>query len=383
MTRLEEIEARLSAIQGEIDAAEGDALTALETETTSLIAERKGILDAAEQRAALRSKIAAGKIPAKEIEKEKGNPNMAEERTFGIDSVEYRNAWLKSLQHKELTEDEKRAYATTDTHTAIPTIVADAFFEELKKLAPMISHITLMRVAGDVKFIAQGTRNAAAKHTENSSVSAAADTIVSVTLGAFEFIKVIGISENAANMSVDAFQSFLIEMLSGDIARAIDNYIINDATNGIAAITYTTNTNQILSTQGYTYADVLALCALIPAAYDAEAAFLVNKKTLYNEIASIVDSQGRPIFVPSTVNGVEGRLMGYPVLVDDYVTTSNDALYLGRWKDVVGNLSKGIEVKRDESSGFLSATINYRGYAAFDSKVAKKDAIVRLVSTTA
>ena len=382
MTRLEEIEARLSAIQGKIDAAEGDALTALETETTSLIAERKGILDAAEQRAALRSKIAAGDIPAKEIEKAKENPKM-EERTFGVDSVEYRNAWLKSLQHKELTEDEKRAYATSDTHTAIPTIVADAFFEELKKLAPMISHITLMRVAGDVKFIAQGTRNVAAKHTENSTVTAAADTIVSVTLGAFEFIKVIGISENAANMSVDAFQSFLIEMLSGDIARAIDNYIINDATNGIAAITYTTNTNQILSTQGYSYSDVLALCALIPAAYDAEAAFLVNKKTLYNEIASIVDSQGRPIFVPSTVNGVEGRLMGYPVLVDDYVTTANDALYLGRWKDVVGNLSKGIEVKRDESSGFLSATINYRGYAAFDSKVAKKDAIVRLVSTTA
>ena len=42
-------------------------------------------------------------------------------------------------------------------------------------------------------------------------------------------------------------------MLSGDIARAVDNYIINDSTNGIVAITYTTSTNQILqaATTGY------------------------------------------------------------------------------------------------------------------------------------
>ncbi len=382
MSRLEEIEARLNAILGEIDAAEGDALKALEDETANLTAERKQILDDAQQRQQVRAKIASGNVPAKEIEK-KEEPKMAEERTFGIDSVEYRNAWLKSLQHKQLSEEEARAYASTDNHTAIPTLVADKFFEEMKKLAPMLSEITLLRIAGDIKFIAQGTRNVASKHTENSSVSAAADTVVSVTLGAYEFMKVIGISENASNLSVDAFEDFLVEMLSGDIARAIDSYIINDATNGIVAITYTTNTNQILqtATTGYTYADILSLCALLPAAYDAEAKFLVNKTTLYNKTASIVDSQGRPIFVPSTIEGVEGKLLGYPVLVDDYVSTSNGAVYLGRWKDIVGNLSKGVEVKRDESSGFLSATINYRGYAAFDSKPAKKDAIVRLVTT--
>ena len=146
-------------------------------------------------------------------------------------------------------------------------------------------------------------------------------------------------------MSIDAFENWLIEMLAGDIARAIDDYIINDSSNGIVAITpWSTGTNQILNTAGPTYKNICDLIALLPAAYDAEAKFLVNKKTLYGKIAAVVDSAGRPIFVESPEQGLTGRIMGYPVLVDDYVTTANNAIYLGRWTDVVGNLSQDINV---------------------------------------
>ena len=108
----------------------------------------------------------------------------------------------------------------------------------------------------------------------------------------------------------------------------------------------------------------------------------MNKKTLYGKVAQIVDSTGNPIFVPDTVTGVGGRLMGYPVVVDDYVGKDKDELYLGKWTDVVGNLPEDIHVDRDESAGFTSNSIMYRGIAVFDSKPAKGDAIVRLVSTT-
>jgi HK97 family phage major capsid protein len=83
------------------------------------------------------------------------------------------------------------------------------------------------------------------------------------------------------------------------------------------------------------------------------------------------------------VNGIGGTLMGYPVVVDDYVTTANGALYLGKWTDVVGNLPEDIHVDRDESAGFTANAIVYRGISVFDSKPAKGDGIVRMVSTTA
>ena len=296
-------------------------------------------------------------------------------------SVEYRDLWVKNLQGT-LNEEEARAYAAADDHNAIPTIVSEKMFEKMKKLAPMLSEITLLRVAGNVKFMTEGVRNTAGKHTENSALAAAADTIVSVTLGGFEFMKLIKISRTAKLMSIDAFENWIVEMLAGDIARAIDDYIINDATNGIAALTWTSDTNQIVATS-YTYGKICDLIALLPAAYDAEAKWLTNKKTLYTQIAQIVDSTGNPIFVPDTVSGVGGRLIGYPVIVDDYVETTASTLFLGKFTDVVGNLSEGIHVDADESAGFNSNSIVYRGIAVFDSKPAKGDAIVRLVTTTA
>ena len=374
----EQLAARLAELTDETgeekrDALDNDALEARIEEMEAIKAE-------------IESRKAAAVEEARKAEEmaRKTGETIIEERTekpMELNSVEYRDLWLRNLQGN-LNEEEKRAYSAAGTN-AVPTLVSDKFFEKMKKLAPMLSEITLLRVAGNVKFVAEGTRNTAAKHTENSAVTAAEDTTVYVSLGGFEFMKIIQISRTAKLMAIDAFEGWLVEMLAGDIARAIDNYILNDASNGIAAITYTTGTNQILNTEGYTYANVCDLIALLPAAYDAEAKFLVNKKTLWGTIAQIEDSTGRPIFVPDTVTGIGGRLMGYPVVVDDYVTNDNNALYLGKWTDVVGNLPEDIHVDTDESAGFTANSIMYRGIAVFDSKPAKGDAIVRLVSTTA
>jgi HK97 family phage major capsid protein len=239
----------------------------------------------------------------------------------------------------------------------------------------MLNEITLLRVAGNVKFYAEGTRNTAGKHTENAAVSAANDTIVSVTLGGFEFMKVISISKSAQAMSISAFENWIVDMLAGDIARAIDNYIINDATNGISAITFEDSKNQISATADYTYNDIVNLIAMLPAAYDAEAKFLVNKKVLWGSIRGIVDSNKRPIFDPESKT-----LCGYPVVEDDYVVTTTKDVYLGRWKDIVGNLSQDIAVEKSDQSGFLRGAIDYRGFATFDSKPAKTDGICRLTT---
>ena len=376
--RLQEIEERLSAISVELDNENID-VSALKTEADSLLEERKAILAEAEDRKELRNAVSNLKTePVKTfVPEEERNMEVTYESV--VDMPEYRSAWAKALQNKPLSEVEKRAYATTDTHNAVPTIIATKFFEKMKKLAPMLSEITLMRVAGNLKFMTEGTRVAAAKHTQNTAADRAADAVVSVTLGGYEFLKVIGISRTASNMSIAGFEDWLVEMLSGDIARAIDNYIINDSTNGIVAITYTTSTNQILqaATTGYGYADLINLVALLPAAYDAEAKFLVNKSVLYTKVKNIVDTANRPIF-----DAVEKTLLGYPVVVDDYVGTSKNEIYLGRWTDIVGNLSQDITVDRSVESGFLNNSVDYRGVAVFDSKPAKIDGIVRLVSTT-
>jgi HK97 family phage major capsid protein len=383
---LEQIEARLSELDVEVRGM--TTLDAVEsaTQEKTLLIERKSELTELEIRKQTALNIASGTVQTKKVEERKEDKTMEFNemtREELLASTEYRNAWIKNLQGKALTETEKRAYASTDSANAIPTMTSEKFFEKLKKLAPMINEITLLRVAGNLKFVTEGTNTAVdVKHTENSAIAAGADTILNVTLSGYEFLKVISISATVSTMSVGAFESWLVSMLARDISRAIDNYIINDTTNGIAVVTtWTSNTNQILNTAGPTYGNICSLIALLPAGYDANAKFLMNKKTLWNKLATIVDSQGQPIMMTDMQNGFQRTILGYPVLIDDYVTTANDAIYLGDYETIVGNMAQDVLVESSKDSGFKSNMIDYRGTAIFDSKPANKEAIVRFVTT--
>ena len=295
LDELEKIDERRSAIAAEVETADASILEERDQESKELEARKAELLEKkealeAEERAA--EEVANNTVETEEIELPTEERNETMEKVYGIDSEEYRSAWSKVLQGKKLTEVEERAYATTDAANAVPLAVADKFFEKIKKLAPMLSEITLMQVAGNIKFTAEGTRNAAQLHTENSAVAPAADMVVSVQLGGNEFMKVIRISQSVVTMSISAFEDWLVDMLSGDIARAIDNFIINDASNGIVALVSTSTTNKVTqtATAGYGYADICNLVALLPAGYDSEAKFLVSKKVLFNNIKGIVDT---------------------------------------------------------------------------------------------
>ena len=363
---LEEVEARISELTAQVEASEDVEFIKTSREEKRQLLERKEELKDLEERKATAEAISNGEVAGKEVEK------MEEKAMeFTKDSMEYRNAWLKSLQGNALNETEQRAIAQADAQGAIPTLVSDKFFEKLKKLAPMVNEITLLQVAGNIKFTVEDTRDAAAVHTEGASITAGGnDKFIEVKLGAVEFAKVIGISKSVKAMAVDAFENWLIQILSGDIARAIDNFILNDATNGLCVNTLITSTKV---TATYGYKDVLNCIAALPAAYDAEAKFLMNKATFYGDMLAVQDNNGRPIF-----NGETKTILGFPVILDDYVTSAKSPVYFGRFTDIVGNMSIPCEIESSDIAGFDSGLVKYRGFAAFDSKLAKTDAIVKM-----
>ena len=163
LDELTQIESRNAEIAAEVETAEASVLEERDKESKELEARkaelvaRKEELETEERAAA---EVAEGKV-AEEVEIPTEERNNKMEKMFDIASEEYRSAWAKVLQGKKLDEVEERAYATTDAANAVPEAVANKFFEKIKKLAPMLSEITLMQVAGNIKFMAEGTRNAA------------------------------------------------------------------------------------------------------------------------------------------------------------------------------------------------------------------------------
>lgn len=197
--RIKEIEARLAAIKQDIE-ARGESMTAeeinaLEQETAQLTEERAGLIAAAEKRNGILDNIAKGAgIVSRSFQQNNGENNTPDD-PFG--TPEYRSAWLKNLRRLPLNDAEKRAFSNASGAGAevIPTQTANEIISKVKKLAPMLNEVTLLHVKGAVKFAIEGTNNAAAIHTENASITAAADTLTTVSLSGYEIVKLVQISD--------------------------------------------------------------------------------------------------------------------------------------------------------------------------------------------
>lgn len=375
--RLKEIEKRLAEIRVEME-KEGANLEALNQETDNLLEERKGLMEI-EKRKGLLEKLAGGVAG-------EGDPVIqgGERREYGRDSAEYRTAFLKAIRNMDLTETEKRAFtsAAGSAGAVIPTQTANEIIKKMKQYAPLLDEITLLHVTGNVKFAVEGEKADAAIHTENASITASTDTLVEVTLGSYEITKLVQVSKTVSTMSIDAFEAWLTDMIAEKVSQLIGKYLISGTGSsqptGIEKAQTWGEGNSVTVAKAAALAasDVQNLIGMLPGAYDKNAKFLMNKKTLFMDFMPLEDDSKNKIV---SVVGRDFFVYGYPVMLDDNVAT-HDA-YLGDFKRVIGNLSEAINIV----SGFDINTnsFKYLGCAMFDSKISLGEAFVKLTKAAA
>ena len=149
---LQDVEARLASIDGEIEGAtEVEAVNTLAEEKRGLVERQKELKDLAERKADAQ-KIAQGIEPGKLHEEEF---KMEEKRTFAVDSVEYREAFLKNLQGKELDAEERAAVTAS---AAIPTVTMNKIIGILENV-PLVAAVDMTYIPGNVTYPAENTVN--------------------------------------------------------------------------------------------------------------------------------------------------------------------------------------------------------------------------------
>ena len=246
----------------------------------------------------------------------------------------------------------------------------------------MLNEVTLLHVKGAVKFAIEGTNNAAAIHTENASITAAADTLTTVSLSGYEIVKLVQISDTVMTMSITAFESWIVNMLAEAIARKVEDLLINGTGSsqpkGIEnANTWgASNSVTVAKTGALTASNVQTLIGLLPSGYDRNGKFVMNKKTLFTDFMPLQDNSKNHIV---TVQNNAYFVYGYPVLLSDYV--ADHEAFLGDFKKVCANLAENIGVK--SAYDIDTNSYKYSGIAIFDCAPAIGEAIVKLVKATA
>lgn len=383
---LEEVKEELKKIVEKLESSDDmtdEEISELEEKAAKLEAEKRSLITKAEKRKETLEKIKRNSTgyDVETAEEGKEERNMNEENIRS--SKEYRSAFLKRLQRKDLTEAEERALTTASSSVgaAIPTITQNLIIEKVFQVAPLLNEITLLRVDGNVTFAVESTVNDAKLHPEGATITESGDVLIPVSLGQYEVNKYITISKSVSKMSIDAFETWITNMLGKMIAKAITNLIINGTGSsqpkGIdkAATWGEKNSVTVAKTGSLSEANVLTLVGLLNGGYDANAKWLMSKKTLINDFRPLQDKSKNDIFVKE--NGTY-YIEGYPVLLDERVA-EHDA-FLGDLTMYVGNL--GEEVTVDQDKKLSSNSFEFLGSAMFDGKPAVGDAFVKLTKAT-
>lgn len=302
---------------------------------------------------------------------------------------EYRSAFLKSLLGRELTQSEKAAYSramserradtfmgSTDEAAVIPTQTLNEIVKKARTMGGVISACRSFAMPSNIAIPVGTPGTDASWHTEGTEVAGEKLVPVTVTFSGYEIVKVFSLSVKVKNMSINAFESYLVDELTACVMATIDNSLINGTgsgqgtgllkTAGTTATTYTTG--------GITYKDIISIIPQLKRGYSAGAAFAMNNTTLYSQIYGLTDGNKRPLFVQDPQNDNVGKILGFPVIIDDYIP--DGTIIFGNFSYMGYNLPAGISVDSSEQSSFKKALIDYRGMAIADTKCIVPEAFV-------
>ena len=367
MTRIEEIDARLTEIRS-LDKEEMsiDELKKLNTEVTDLKEERKLLESQIQKRNQLVTSIIDGTNGAHPVKVGK-EFEMAEKKTFKIDTPEYRTAFLKNLQGKNLDAEERTA---VEASKAIPSITMDKVVFTLET-NPLLGAIDLTQIPGNLIIPKEGSV-ADAEWTQTATDSS--DALDAINLAAYQLIKTVEITGQVAKMAIDAFESWLVTRLANKIEAALEKAVVAGTgkmqPTGLNTV-YKSTTNTYTK-GGMKYADITKIIGALPSKYANNASFVCTRTLFFGQILGMTDTNGKPIVVADAQSPAKFNILGYPVFLNDDATF----VYFGDLKSYKMNLSQPIEVSKDTSVGFRSNSEVYRGVCLADGNVADQNAIV-------
>ena len=377
----EQLIERRNAIAEELDAPEAD-LDALEAEVRAINEELEARKNNEAKKAEVRKAIANGEQPVEKIKEFKEVTKM-EERIFTPDSVEYRDAYMKNLQGKPMSIEERTALSGASY--VIPTETLNKIYGKLED-NQLIREIDALYVPGYVSVPTATTVNDASWIGMASASTDSSDAMGTVSLTAKKLIKTIEITADIQAMSIPAFQGWLVNKLAQKMEAAICAAIVNGAGStsvpqGVGQCGITTST----AIAGATLAKLSAFMGGLKAPYHNGAIWVMSAENFFTYVLPLAsDSNGYLV-----QDGIGYRLLGHRVVLDDNVdnckfksgstaeAANADHIIYGNFKaGYVFNFGEGIQVEADNSVSFRSGSTVYRAMALCDGAVADKDAFV-------
>lgn len=307
----------------------------------------------------------------------------------------YENAWAKEMMGLTLEANEatvfentnkefKNTVQTTNPHAVvIPETVTQNIWTEAKALYPIIADTNMTFVPGDMTILKEtNSGDDAAWYDEETEVVDGEFGIGELNLTGCELAKSVSISWKLRKMSIKAFIPYITNLLAEKMGAALAKGIASgkgkpgagqnfkpEPRGIITAITAEVGKPQVVTYDGtdvLSYDKLAKALSKIKSTYKTGAVIYATSTTIWNQLATLKDEMGRPLFVPDVTSGGVGRIFGLPVKEEDSVA---DGTIL------FGNIKRGYAMNVNENMSIYTQDhvkkryTDYMEYAIIDGDV--------------
>lgn len=365
---IEQLEERKAAILTEIDAPEAD-LDALEEEAMGINAELESRKAAEAEKAELRAQVAQG---AGEVIKDFREEEVRKEtKMYGVETLEYRNAWVKNIVGRELDAEERAAL--TSAAAVIPTMTVNAIWDRLVKPAELLGRVDVTQFPSYVRFPKATTVNAATAQAVGGTINESSDVVGYADLVPNEYVKLLTVGADIDHMAIDAIHDWIVNNLTDSIRYAINkDILVGTGSNSLKGITASVSASSTaLTAAGVTKKDLMTIMAALGAQYHAGAVWIMTPGLFYGEVMQITSLNDYIIN-----EGFQYRLFGHDViLMSEALVSSKETIFFGDPKAYKVNIFKALEVKPFETA--TTTNLQFRGATLADGELLDTAAFVR------
>ena len=369
---LHQIEERSGEIHTAVETAEHDELEKLSAEITEM-EERKAALlaEKAELEAKEEEARSFDESKATEIELPKAvMPEQEERKMFDINTVEYRNAWVKRLIGREMSEEERAALSGAGA--VIPTMTVNAVFDKLVKPAELLGKVDVSQFPTYVRFPRATTNNAATSQAVGGTISESSDVVGYIDLVPNEYVKLLTVGADIDHMAVEAVHDWIVDNLVSNIRYAINkDILVGTGTNSLKGITTSVAADATALPATVTKASILKIMAALGGNYQEGAVWIMTPKMFFEDIMSLTALNDYVI-----QNGFGYKLFGHDVvLMSEALVSTKETIFYGDPKAYKVNIFKALEVKQFETA--TSTNLQFRGATMADGELLDTNAFVR------
>ena len=299
----------------------------------------------------------------------------------------YENAWAKMMMGQRLSDEEQSvvtmtnaALTTVTTGVVVPTTVAEGIWDLIEEEHPIWADAQKTYVNGNYTMVVSSASSDAAWYDEATSTADGSETLVAVNLVGCELARAITVSWKLREMAIADFIPFIQRKLAKKIGAALAYGVAKgkgqpgvgdtfkpEPKGIVTALKAETSTPQVFTydTGELAYSDLTGARAVIKAGSN-ELAWYANAKTIWDELANVVDQNGRPIMIADPSAAGIQRIFGIPVKQEDALA-DGEILLSAPGVGYIANVNKDMSIVTEEHA--KARTADYCAYAIVDGNV--------------